>query len=71
MHRSLRPLVVSLVPGQQRHLLLLKRMRTELSNELADVVNEYGPKLYDDYDQVSEKVAWAVGCDLACSSGAF
>jgi hypothetical protein len=51
--RSLRPLVVALVPGQQRSLDKLKAMREQLSNEVAEVINEFGPKLYDDFDQVS------------------
>jgi hypothetical protein len=29
-------------------------MRNELSNELSDVVNEFGPKLYDDFDKVGQ-----------------
>ena len=49
--RSLRPLIVSLVPGQQQHLERLKLMRQTLSTELMDVINEYGPKLYDDFDK--------------------
>jgi glycerol-3-phosphate O-acyltransferase/dihydroxyacetone phosphate acyltransferase len=51
--RSLRPLVVSLFPGQQRLLDQLKTKREELANELTDVVNEFGPKLYEDFDEVS------------------
>jgi hypothetical protein len=27
-------------------------MRLRLSNEVADVINEFGPKIYDDFDQV-------------------
>lgn len=50
--RSLRPLVVALAPGQARSLGKLKVMREELSNELAVIINEYGPKLYEDFDQV-------------------
>jgi len=49
--KSLRPLIVSLVPGQQQYLERLKMMRQTLSNELMDVINEYGPKLYDDFDK--------------------
>jgi len=40
------------VPGQQQHLETLKLMRETLSNEQMDVINEYGPKLYHDFDQV-------------------
>jgi hypothetical protein len=50
--RSLRPLVVALAPGQARSLGKLKVMREELSNELAVMINEYGPTLYEDFDQV-------------------
>ncbi|OCH95524.1 glycerol-3-phosphate O-acyltransferase [Obba rivulosa] len=49
--KSLRPLIVALVPGQSRVLDRLKRMREEVANELAEVINEFGPKLYEDFDQ--------------------
>ncbi|KAH9951331.1 glycerol-3-phosphate O-acyltransferase [Amylocystis lapponica] len=49
--KSLRPLVVALAPGQQRVLNKLKAMREEVSNELAEVIREYGPQLYDDFDE--------------------
>jgi len=49
--KSLRPLVVALVPGQSRSLDRLKAMRVEVSNELAEAINEFGPQLYDDFDQ--------------------
>jgi glycerol-3-phosphate O-acyltransferase / dihydroxyacetone phosphate acyltransferase len=52
-HRSLRPLIVALVPGQQKSLNKLKAMRVELSNELADVINTFGPQYYEDFDEVS------------------
>ncbi|KZP03045.1 hypothetical protein FIBSPDRAFT_769549, partial [Athelia psychrophila] len=50
--KSLRPLIVALIPGQQRSLTKLKEMRIRLSNEVAAVINEFGPKLYDDFDEV-------------------
>jgi len=49
--RSLRPLIVSLMPGQQQYLERLKVMRQTLSHELMDIINEFGPKLYDDFDK--------------------
>ncbi|KAI0318958.1 glycerol-3-phosphate O-acyltransferase [Amylostereum chailletii] len=49
--KSLRPLIVAVVPGQQRYLEKLKQMRQDLSNELVEVINEFGPKLYEDFDQ--------------------
>ncbi|KAH9842807.1 glycerol-3-phosphate O-acyltransferase [Rhodofomes roseus] len=48
--KSLRPLVVALIPGQSRSLDQLKAMRVEVSNQLADVIREFGPKLYEDFD---------------------
>ena len=51
-YRSLRPLIVSLAPGQARTLGQLKVMREELASELATSINEFGPKMYEDFDQV-------------------
>ncbi|KAH9951353.1 glycerol-3-phosphate O-acyltransferase [Amylocystis lapponica] len=48
--KSLRPLIIALVPGQQRSLDGLKAMRVQVANELAEVIGEYGPKLYEDFD---------------------
>jgi hypothetical protein len=42
------------MPGQQQYLERLKVMRRTLSNELMDVINEYGPKLYDDFDKACD-----------------
>jgi glycerol-3-phosphate O-acyltransferase/dihydroxyacetone phosphate acyltransferase len=42
---------VALVPGQQRTLNTIKQMRAHLASELADVVNTFGPQMYDDFDQ--------------------
>ncbi|KAI6028371.1 glycerol-3-phosphate O-acyltransferase [Pisolithus orientalis] len=49
--KSLRPLILALGPGHQRDLDKVKEMRMRLSNEVVDVINEFGPKLYDDFDQ--------------------
>ncbi|KAI0082696.1 glycerol-3-phosphate O-acyltransferase [Panus rudis PR-1116 ss-1] len=49
--KSLRPLIIALVPGQQRFLTRAKETRERLTADLAEVVNEFGPKLYDDFDQ--------------------
>lgn len=50
--RSLRPLIVALVPGQQRSLDKLKAMRVQLSNEVAELINDFGPTLYEDFNEV-------------------
>ncbi|KAH9934782.1 glycerol-3-phosphate O-acyltransferase [Fomitopsis serialis] len=48
--KSLRPLVVASIPGQSRSLNQLKAMRVEVSNQLAEVIREFGPELYTDFD---------------------
>lgn len=52
MIRSLRPLVVALIPGQQQSLNRLKETRVSLANELAEIINEFGPKVFEDFDEV-------------------
>ncbi|KAG5654531.1 hypothetical protein H0H81_001172 [Sphagnurus paluster] len=49
--KSLRPLIVALVPGQQRSLDKLRAIRVQLSNEVADLINDFGPKLYEDFNE--------------------
>ncbi|KDQ20350.1 hypothetical protein BOTBODRAFT_153041 [Botryobasidium botryosum FD-172 SS1] len=44
--KSLRPLVIALLPGGQRMLERLKKTRTNISNELSEVIDEFGPRLY-------------------------
>ncbi|KAJ7046750.1 glycerol-3-phosphate O-acyltransferase, partial [Mycena alexandri] len=48
---SIRPLLVALFPGQQRSLDRLKVMREQLANEVVEIINTFGPKLYEDFDQ--------------------
>ena len=64
--RSLPPLVVSLMPGQQRALVKLKNMREELSNEVTDIINDFGPKLYSDFDKVGFPYFVPEGTGLTC-----
>lgn len=40
------------MPGQQKLLTRLKEQRAELANELVDVINTFGPKMYEDFDEV-------------------
>lgn len=44
---------MSLMPGQQQYLERLKVTRQTLSNELMDIINEFGPKLFEDFDKVN------------------
>ena len=45
--------MIALVPGQQRTLDRVKDMREKLANELADVINEYGPEVFEDFNEVN------------------
>ncbi|KAF8628468.1 hypothetical protein AX15_003980 [Amanita polypyramis BW_CC] len=49
--KSLRPLVITLVPGQQRSLNKLKTMRKQLADEVAKLINDFGPRLYADFNE--------------------
>jgi len=54
--KSLPPLIIALLPGQQRSLDKLKAMRIDLSNQVASLINDFGPKLYDDFDEA--RILW-------------
>ncbi|TRM59370.1 hypothetical protein BD626DRAFT_508115 [Schizophyllum amplum] len=59
--KSLPPLIVSLVPGQQKTLVSLKRTRQELSERLTEVINDLGPQIYEDFgkDRILDPAASA------------
>lgn len=43
---------MALIPGQQHSLDRLKAMRIDVANELAEVICEFGPQVYEDMDGV-------------------
>lgn len=49
--------MVSLVPGQQRELDKLKMMRLALQREVCETIDEFGPEMYEDFDEVSLPVS--------------
>lgn len=51
-YRSLRPLFMALIPGQSRSLEKAKSLREHLSNEVATLIDEFGPRLYGDFNTV-------------------
>lgn len=74
--RSLPPLFIALISGRQKSLDELKRVRVELTNELTELINELGPKIWEDFDHVSMCLFLAVkvgGIDMTSSiiSGRF
>lgn len=42
-----------MIPGQEKQLEKLKEMRLELQKEVCETIDEFGPKLYEDFDEVS------------------
>ncbi|KAJ7176861.1 hypothetical protein C8R46DRAFT_1077536 [Mycena filopes] len=49
--KSLPPLIAALIPGHQKTLDKLKAMRVQLSNEVSDLINDFGPNLYQDFNE--------------------
>ncbi|KAH9981362.1 glycerol-3-phosphate O-acyltransferase [Lactifluus volemus] len=49
--KSLGPLIIALVPGKNRYLERLKRMRQELAKELGEAIDEFGPQIWEDFDK--------------------
>ncbi|KAJ7621431.1 hypothetical protein FB45DRAFT_1093303 [Roridomyces roridus] len=49
--KSLPPLIAALIPGNQRSLDKLKAMRVHLSNEVSELINDFGPNLYEDFNE--------------------
>ena len=49
--KSLRPLFLSLWPGNQREVDRLRSMREAITNDMNDIIDELGPQLYDNFDQ--------------------
>ncbi|GAA5888014.1 hypothetical protein JCM6882_000249 [Rhodosporidiobolus microsporus] len=51
VYKSLRPLLLSLIPGKEPQLLNLRQQRDELSGELNDLVDELAPTIFEDFDK--------------------
>ncbi|KAK4689722.1 hypothetical protein P7C73_g377, partial [Tremellales sp. Uapishka_1] len=49
--KSLRPLFISLWPGDQHELNKLRHMRETLSNDISEIIDEFGPQLYENFDR--------------------
>lgn len=44
--------MIALIPGQQRSLDKLKAMRQKLAEEVVELINDFGPRLYADFNEV-------------------
>lgn len=53
IRRSLRPLFLSIWPGNQREVNKLREMREGLANDISEIIDEFGPKLYENFNKVS------------------
>ena len=47
--RSLRPLFLSVLPGNEKQLDKLRTLRAELQRDISGIVNEFGPQLFEDF----------------------
>ncbi|RHZ45378.1 hypothetical protein Glove_680g77 [Diversispora epigaea] len=62
IYRSLRPLFLSLLPSRQTSIQNLREIRDQLSQDLTELINDLGPKMYPDFEssrivkEVNEKV---------------
>lgn len=51
VYKSLPPLFLTLLPGNENELERLKSKRIALSNELTDIIEEYGPKQIEHFEK--------------------
>ncbi|KZT68482.1 glycerol-3-phosphate O-acyltransferase [Daedalea quercina L-15889] len=58
--KSLSPLIVTLVPGKSRSLDSLKALRMQLVERLEDVVNDFGPKINENFNECRSMRAGAL-----------
>lgn len=49
--KSLGPLIIALIPGKNRYLEYLKRVRQELAKELGEAIDEFGPQIWEDFNK--------------------
>ncbi|KAG0265433.1 hypothetical protein DFQ27_000647 [Actinomortierella ambigua] len=49
--RSLRPLFISILPGQESTIEELRQSRAELQKTINELINELAPEIYPDFDQ--------------------
>ncbi|KAM0748028.1 hypothetical protein T439DRAFT_328681 [Meredithblackwellia eburnea MCA 4105] len=49
VYKSLRPLLLSVLPGNVKQLDKLRTMRTSLQHDISLIVNEFGPQLFEDF----------------------
>ncbi|TIA75270.1 hypothetical protein E3P91_00530 [Wallemia ichthyophaga] len=50
IYKSLPPLFLSLIPGNENEIQKLKSTRASLSKELNDIIEEYGPKQIENFE---------------------
>ncbi|KAI9775437.1 MAG: hypothetical protein M1835_005829 [Candelina submexicana] len=48
--KSMRPLLLSLFPSSSNTIYKLREKRTELSAQVTEVINTFGPEMFDDFD---------------------
>lgn len=51
--------MIALIPGQQRSLDKLKATRQKLAEEVAELINDFGPRLYADFSEVRPRLIYS------------
>ncbi|PKS11491.1 hypothetical protein jhhlp_003255 [Lomentospora prolificans] len=74
--KSLRPLVLCLVPSSEYSIYQLRERRAELSRRVTDLINTLGPEMFPDFDktrlvgrETTKPVDSAIASAAAASSG--
>ncbi|KAI5475691.1 glycerol-3-phosphate O-acyltransferase / dihydroxyacetone phosphate acyltransferase [Pseudohyphozyma bogoriensis] len=49
VYKSLRPLFLSAIPGNEKQLNNLRSKRASLQRDISEVVNKFGPQLFEDF----------------------
>ncbi|KAL1916529.1 uncharacterized protein VTP21DRAFT_5720 [Calcarisporiella thermophila] len=50
IYKSLQPLLLSLLPWERTSVVNLRTVRERLSSDITELINEYGPKVFPDFD---------------------
>ncbi|KIY73050.1 hypothetical protein CYLTODRAFT_440129 [Cylindrobasidium torrendii FP15055 ss-10] len=55
--KSLRPLILALLPGGQKRLDEVKESRKNLSQRVTEIINHFGPTLFEDFHEQMQPLA--------------
>ncbi|BGP30137.1 Glycerol-3-phosphate/dihydroxyacetone phosphate acyltransferase [Rhodotorula toruloides] len=71
VYKSMRPLLLSLIPGKEPELKRLRHMRETLASELNELVDELAPTVFEDFDSRRIIPSTDVGVRRESAQGKF